>query len=99
MDVIRVLRESKNERQSDYKWAVIVEEPDHATRSGLRLENVATYDMFVYQHFFSKRDGDVKDINGKDVCRQSDSQISKLSFTMLLLLNANHSMHLNTKLL
>ena len=61
MDLIKVLNESKNERQSDYKWAVIVDEPDHATRSGLRLKNVATYDMFVYQHSFSKRDGDVSD--------------------------------------
>ena len=47
-----------------------MEEPDHATRSGLRLENVATYDMFVYQHSFSKRDGDAKD-NDTDVCLKS----------------------------
>ena len=44
-----------------------MEEPDYATRRGLRLENVSTYDMFVYQHSFSKRDGDVKD-NGTEVC-------------------------------
>ena len=77
MDVIRVLNESKNERQSDYKWAVIVEEPDYTTRSGLRLENVATYDMFVYQHYFSKRDGDVLD-NGEPVC--SSFNVSDVDF-------------------
>ena len=77
MDVIRVLNEAKNERQSDYKWAVIVDEPDHATRSGLRLENVATYDMFVYQHSFSKRDGDVSD-NGEAVC--SSFNVSDVDF-------------------
>ena len=76
-DLIRVLDESKNERQSDYKWAVIVEEPDHATRSGLRLENVSTYDLFVYQHFFSKRDGDVKEDNDP-VC--SDFSVSDVDF-------------------
>ena len=67
MDLIKVLNESKNEHPSNYRWAVIVNESDYATRSGLRLENVATYDMFVYQHSFSKRDGDVKD-NAKAVC-------------------------------
>ena len=77
MDLIKVLNESKNERQSDYKWAVIVEEPDHATRSGLRLENVATYDLFVYQHSSSKRDGDVTD-NGEPVC--SSFNVSDVDF-------------------
>ena len=76
MDLIMVLNESKNEHPSNYKWAVIVEEPSHATRSGLRLENVATYDMFVYQHSFSKRDGDVKDNAGEAVC----SSLSDVDF-------------------
>ena len=72
MDVISLFNESKNEHQSDYKWAVIVEEPDHATRSGLRLENVATYDLFVYQHFSTLRDGDVSDDKGEPICSSFD---------------------------
>ena len=64
MNLIKILNESKNENQSHYKWVVIVEELNHATRRGLRLENVTTYDFFVYQHFFSKRDGDVRNKDG-----------------------------------
>ena len=72
-DLIKVLNEAKNEEESLYKWAVITEEPG-SDGEGLRLESVATYDLFVYLHSFAKRDGDVK-----GVCDGTGTERLKLS--------------------
>ena len=57
-----------------------MEEADAATRSGLRLKNVATYDFFVYLHFFSKRDGDVRNNDTQKICNISDGDFSILDY-------------------
>ena len=57
LDYIMVLNESKNEAKSDYRWAVVIEEPNE-NGGKFKLQNVATYDMFVVHHFLAARDKD-----------------------------------------
>ena len=78
-DLIEVLLRAKQGYWTDNAWAAIVEEPNQHGR-GLQLENISTYDLFVYQHFFSKREGDVKGDNGSDVCKTTDLDLSKVDF-------------------
>jgi tyrosinase len=67
-DLITVLKEAKT---GDYAWAVVVQEPDE-NGIGLQLQNISTYDLFVYHHYFSKREGDINNI---DVVRQEPTPV------------------------
>jgi tyrosinase len=70
-DLIKVLKEAKTEGSSKYTWAVVVQEPNQLG-VGLQLENISTYDLFVYHHYFSKREGDINNI---DVVRQEPTPV------------------------
>ena len=74
-----VLNEAKNEDPSEYKWSVVVEEPDNVSESGLRLQRVSTYDLFVYHHFLAKREGGLNEVSGP-VCRTDDLDLSVVDF-------------------
>ena len=83
-DLIRVLKEAKTEQPSEYAWAVVVQEPNQ-NGLGLRLENISTYDLFVYHHYFSKREGpgDVNNIVGSSstpACKTSALDLSAVDF-------------------
>ena len=58
-DYIMVFNEAKNEAESNKKWAVVIEEPNDSGGK-FKLQNVATYDMFVVHHFLAARDKDNK---------------------------------------
>ena len=78
-DLIRVLKEAKMEQHSKYAWAVVVQEPDENGK-GLQLQNISTYDLFVYHHYFSKREGDVDTIDGSQVCKINGLDLSDVDF-------------------
>jgi tyrosinase len=83
-DLIKVLKEAKTEGSSKYTWAVVVQEPNQ-NGLGLRLENISTYDLFVYHHYFSKREGpgDVNNIVGSSstpACKTSALDLSAVDF-------------------
>ena len=48
-------------------WSVIVEEPSNYTSGTVTLQNVSTYDLFIYYHHYVARDDNVctKEVNKK----------------------------------
>ena len=73
-EYIMVLRESKNEAEIDKRWAVVIEEPmDNGGK--FKLQNVATYDMFVVHHFLAARDKDNNECKLQIMCKNNGVEI------------------------
>ena len=66
------------EEPSKYEWVVVVREPN-ASGIGIRLERVSTYDLFVYLHYLTKRDGCVANTDGP-ACKTTSLDLSKIDF-------------------
>ena len=66
------------EEPSKYGWVVVVREPN-ASGIGIRLERVSTYDLFVYLHYLTKRDGCVANTDGP-ACKTTSLDLSKIDF-------------------
>ena len=70
-EYIMVLNESKNEAESDKKWAVVIKEPNE-NGGKFKLQNVATYDMFVVHHFLAAREKDNNACKLQIKCKNED---------------------------
>ena len=51
-----VLNEAKNEDPSEYKWSVVVEEPDNVSGTGLRLQRVSIRTIYLFIITFCRKE-------------------------------------------
>ena len=57
---VNATRDLKNEMNY---WSVIVEEPANYSSGTVKLQDVSTYNYFVYLHFYVARDSNCSDVN------------------------------------